>query len=173
MQELNKTFTHALVITSISLSIGCTSIQTKIPVKTTLEVPASRAKIGDILVNTKSTKVILTSVFKPGQPNGLYDGGVKAITSKGEASQHEVNAVCSMPGLPGWPDYDNIYGKAISRTEEAGKEGGNTQWQLLLRFNGEVLSKGKQKAPEWAERLAQNLCRKGDFDDKNIDGNNS
>ena len=173
MQVHNKTFTQALVIASISLGMGCSSNERENPIRSTLEVPASRAKIGDVLVNTKSIEVILTSSFKPGQPNGLYDGGVKAITKTGEASLHEVNAVCSMPGLPGWPDYDNIYGKPISKAEEAGKEGGNTQWQLLLRFNGEVISKGKQEAPIWARRLAQNLCRKGEFDDKNIEASNS
>lgn len=173
MHGHNKMLAHALVVTSISFSIGCTPNRTTNPVATKLEVPASKAEVGDVLVNTQSTEVILTSAFKPGQPNGLYDGGVKAITKTGETFQYEVNAVCSMPGLPGWPDYDNIYGKTIANAEEAGKEGGNTQWQLLLRFNGEVISKGKENAPSWAQRLAQNLCRKGDFDDKNIEASTS
>ena len=173
MHGHNKTFALALVITSISLSIGCTPNRTDTPIAVRPEVPASKAKVGDVLVSTQSTEVILTSAFKPGQPNGLYDGGVKAITKTGETSQYEVNAVCSMPGLPGWPDYDNIYGKAIAKAEEAGKEGGNTEWQLLLRFNGAVISKGKEEAPDWAQRLAQNLCRKGEFDDKNIEASTS
>ncbi len=70
-----------------------------------------------------------------------------------------------MPDLPGWPDYDNIYGRWLKSDEQPGEAGGQTDWQLLLMFNGDKINKGREAAPSWAERLAQNACRKGDFRD--------
>ena len=137
------------------------------------EIPAQRAKVGDVLITTDDVEVVLTAPFKPNQPNGLYDGGVKIKSTSTETTHHEVNAICSMPGLEGWPDYDNIYGKTINSPSDAGQEGGDTEWQLLLKFSGENMSTGKKKPPAWAKRLAENLCRKGDFDDQNIEAKNS
>ena len=70
-----------------------------------------------------------------------------------------------MPDLPNWPDYDNIYGRWLETGEAPGAEGGNTDWQLLIYFDGTNQKKGGEEAPPWAQRLAQNACRKGDFSD--------
>lgn len=143
---------------ALALTAGCMPQQDQ-----ARETPVNEAQPGDVLVIADNTDVVLTKAFKPGIPNGLYDGAVSAKSATGETNHYEVNAICSMPDLPGWPDYDNIYGKSIQSPSEAGRDGGNTEWQLLIKFKGETISKGKQKAPAWAERLAQNLCRKGDF----------
>ena len=77
----------------------------------------------------------------------------------------EVNVVCSMPDLPNWPEYDNIYGRWLEDGEQPGEKGGDTDWQLLIYFDGDKKSSGEGEVPSWASRLAQNLCRKGDFRD--------
>ena len=162
-----------LILATQGLASGCGS-SPKIRDQAQInEIPAQRAKVGDVLITTDDVEVVLTAPFKPNQPNGLYDGGVKIKSTSTETTHHEVNAICSMPGLEGWPDYDNIYGKTINSPSDAGQEGGNTEWQLLLKFSGENISTGKKKPPAWAKRLAQNLCRKGDFDDQNIEAKNS
>ena len=165
----NQLIKSMVILTTCGIAHGCSSTQVGDAQSSVKEVPVSEAKVGDVLVKTNEVQVILTAPFKPGQPNGLYDGGVKSQSTTGDISHYEVNAICSMPDLQGWPEYDNIYGKIISDPSEAGKEGGNTQWQLLLMFDGEQLSKGEESAPSWAKRLAQNLCRKGAFDDSNIE----
>ena len=71
-----------------------------------------------------------------------------------------------MPDLPNWPEYDNIYGRWLEDNEQAGEKGGETDWQLLVYFNGNKKSTGKEEAPSWALRISQNLCRKSDFRDK-------
>ena len=71
-----------------------------------------------------------------------------------------------MPDLPNWPEYDNIYGRWLEADEEPGVDGGDTDWQLLMYFDGRLVNQGKQEAPSWAKRLAENLCRKGDFEDE-------
>ena len=129
------------------------------------ETPSHEAELGDTLVVEGDTEVRLTHAFKPGEPNGLFDGGISVITDGSEGIRAEVNAVCSMPDLPNWPEYDNIYGRWLSDDEKPGVEGGKTDWQLLLYFDGEAKNKGRETAPGWAKRLAQNLCRKGDFQD--------
>ena len=129
------------------------------------ETHLHQAKPGDVLVIDGDKRVTLTKAFKPGQPNGLFDGGVKVSDNSQITRWAEVNAVCSMPDLPGWPDYDNIYGRWLESDEQPGEEGGQTDWQLLLTFNGDKINKGREAAPSWAERLAQNACRKGDFRD--------
>ena len=159
----------ALIVATLGIINGC-GLNPKISDQSQIdEVPAKKAKVGDVLVINDDTQVVLTAPFRPGQPNGLYDGAVKTGTTSAGSEHHEVNAICSMPGLDGWPEYDNIYGKAIRDPSDAGQEGGNTEWQLLLTFNGEKISKGIKEPPKWAERLVQNLCRKGDFNDQNIE----
>lgn len=130
------------------------------------ETPSHEAALGDTLVVVGDAEIRLTQAFKPGQPNGLFDGGISVTTNGNVTLQAEVNAVCSMPDLPNWPQYDNIYGRRLSKGETPGVEGGKTDWQLLLYFDGETKEKGREPAPAWAQRLAQNLCRKGDFQDK-------
>ena len=129
------------------------------------ETPSHEAALGDTLVLVGDAEIRLTQTFKPGQPNGLFDGGISVTTNGNVTLQAEVNAVCSMPDLPNWPQYDNIYGRRLSEGETPGVEGGKTDWQLLLYFDGEAKNKGRETAPGWAKRLAQNLCRKGDFQD--------
>ena len=173
MTQKNHLMSCIFILAALGFANGCSS-SPKIGDQPRIhEVPASRARVGDVLIKTKDGQVVLTAPFRSGQPNGLYDGGVKIETTTAETTHHEVNAICSMPGLEGWPDYDNIYGKTISNPSEAGKEGGDTEWQLLLKFNGQQISKGQIQTPFWAERLAQNLCRKGDFDDANIEVNSA
>ena len=154
----------AALLSATVLLCGCSSNHKK-------ETAAHKADIGDVLVIAENTHVVLRKPFKPGTPNGLYDGAVTEISESGEELHFEVNAVCSMPDLPGWPEYDNIYGKEIGDPSEAGETGGQTQWQTLLYFNGTVSNDGPEKSPEWATRLAQNLCRKGDFNDGSSNGN--
>ena len=129
------------------------------------EVKVKDAEPGDILVIVDGASVELTHPFKPGLPNGLYDGGVVVKGAGNDQRQVEVNAICSMPDLPNWPEYDNIYGRWLEDGEEPGVAGGDTDWQLLMHFDGKEVNKGKEKAPSWAKRLASNLCRKGDFQD--------
>ena len=129
------------------------------------EVKSHEAKEGDLLVRDNATRVELTKAFKPGEPNGLFDGGVAVITPKQPNRRAEVNAVCSMPDLPNWPQYDNIYGRWLEDGEQPGDKGGDTDWQLLSFFDGTTKNKGRENAPTWAKRLSENLCRKGDFQD--------
>ena len=129
------------------------------------EVPISLAKPGDTISIVGDQRIVLVSEFKAGQPNGLFDGGVQVIDKNKNTRFVEVNVVCSMPDLPGWPDYDNIYGRWLEVDEKPGEEGGATQWQLLMHFNGKHVNKGNEEAPNWAQRVALNACRKGKFRD--------
>ena len=146
-----------------SLILACLSITSCSSQK---EVRISSATPGDVLTIVDDKKVVLVSAFKPGQPNGLFDGGIKVISDQGQPRFAEINVVCSMPDLPNWPQYDNIYGRWLKKGEQPGIKGGETHWQLLSYFNGDKKSTGKQEVPLWAYRLSQNLCRKGDFSDK-------
>ena len=159
---------RAVVATAFALALtaGCMPQQDQ-----ARETPVNEAQPGDVLVTADNTDVVLTKAFKPGIPNGLYDGAVSTKSTTGETYHYEVNAICSMPDLPGWPDYDNIYGKPIDAPSDAGQTGGETQWQTLLRFDGTVSEQGAEPSPKWAERLANNLCRKGDFEDASSNGN--
>ena len=132
---------------------------------TPTETRLHEAKPGDTLVIDGATTITLTKAFRPGTPNGLFDGGVSASSAGLDAIRAEVNAVCSMPDLPNWPDYDNIYGRWLETGETPGEEGGDTDWQLLIYFDGNEQNKGSEPAPAWAKRLAQNACRKGEFED--------
>jgi hypothetical protein len=71
-----------------------------------------------------------------------------------------------MPDLPNWPSYDNLYGKALGSAEESKGKRGNTQWQVLYHFNSpQEVKMGSNPGP-WTSRLRDNLCRRGDFDDR-------
>ena len=130
------------------------------------EVKYQDAQPGDVLVVSDNTMIELSHPFKGGEPNGLFDGGVIVIEPDNTRKQIEINVVCSMPDLPNWPEYDNIYGRWLETDEKPGVDGGDTDWQLLMYFDGNLVNQGKEEAPPWAKRLAENLCRKGDFQDE-------
>jgi hypothetical protein len=131
------------------------------------EVPQAQSEPGDVLVSLGKTSVILEKQFKPGQPNGLFDGVVSVSTSGNVKKQLiEVNAVCSIPSEDGWPDYDNLYGKEVADAKEADGPSGNTSWQILYKFSGTAEAKMGQKPGDWTDRLRDNLCRRGSFDDR-------
>ena len=153
---LTGTMLAGIIIACVSITSCSAKKETKI----------ANAKPGDTLTIVGDTSVILDSPFKPGQPNGLFDGGVKVNSNGRQSRLAEVNVVCSMPNLPNWPEYDNIYGRWLEDGERAGNKGGDTDWQLLVYFNGDQKSTGKEEAPTWALRISQNLCRKSDFRDK-------
>ena len=153
---LTGTMLAGMIIACVSITSCSAKKETKI----------ANAKPGDALTIVGDTSVILDSPFKPGQPNGLFDGGVKVNSNGKQSRLAEVNVVCSMPDLPNWPEYDNIYGRWLEDDEQAGEKGGETDWQLLVYFNGDKKNTGKEEAPTWAFRVSQNLCRKSDFRDK-------
>ena len=130
------------------------------------EVKYQDAQPGDVLVVRDNTLIELSHPFKGGEPNGLFDGGVIVIEPDDTRRPIEINAVCSMPDLPNWPEYDNIYGRWLETDEQPGVDGGDTDWQLLMYFDGRLVNQGTEEAPPWAQRLAENLCRKGDFQDE-------
>jgi hypothetical protein len=150
----------AILLSGVSLACG----------RPQAEVPVQEARPGDLLVAVEGEAVYLESTFRPGVPNGLYDGSVRIQRESQADSFMEVNAVCSLPDLPGWPPYDNIYGRRLKDATEAGKGKGDTQWQTLLPFDGAPREIGAEPSPAWALRLAQNLCRKGDFSENPANG---
>jgi hypothetical protein len=131
------------------------------------ETPQARAKPGDLLVRSGSMAVTLVKPFRQGEPNGLFDGVIRlAGDGASKPVLMEINAICSLPGEPGWPSYDNIYGRPVSREEEAKGRSGDTQWQVLYNFSGtRDVRMGENPGP-WTDRLRDNLCRRGDFDDR-------
>ena len=157
MNQIGKGILQSLAGITISINIiSCSSSK---------EIRVSDAKSGDTLVVVGDERIVLVEKFKPGQPNGLFDGSVKIISKNKPERLTEVNAICSMPDLPNWPEYDNIYGRWLEPGEAAGIEGGDTDWQLLIYFDGSEQNKGSEPAPAWAQHLAQNACRKGEFQD--------
>lgn len=129
------------------------------------ETPLSRAKVGDALVRSDRATVRLARVFRTAEPNALLDGAVRVRTQAGEQLQ-ELNAVCSLPDSPGWPAYDNLFGRPIRDPEQAKGTTGTTSWQVLFPFaGGEKVNMGKSPGA-WLARLRDNLCRRGDFDDR-------
>lgn len=145
------------IATAVILTQGCSAMRS--------ETKSHKAVSGDVLVKRDGVEVVLTQRFQPASNNGLLDGGVKVVRNGKTLRRAEVNAICSMPDLKNWPQYDNIYGRWLHRDEKPGKPGQPTSWQLLIYFDGKTVNAGKEKAPDWAERLAQNLCRKADFKD--------
>jgi hypothetical protein len=136
------------------------------------EVPIQQAKEGDLLVKAGKSRVELVRPFKPGVPNGLYKGAVRVHRPGGAAGGelHEVNAVCSIRGEPLWPTYDNLYGQPLSDRRQSGSASSNERWQVLYHFDGRIETLGKAagdtSSQPWAARLKDNLCRRGDFDDR-------
>ena len=129
------------------------------------ETPQSQAKVGNILVRAEDTDVRLEHTFRPAEPNALLDGAVRVRSKEGEKLL-ELNAVCSLPQTPGWPAYDNLYGRAIQRGEEAKGTTGTTSWQVLFHFDGRQEERMGTSPGPWLARLRDNLCRRGDFDDR-------
>jgi hypothetical protein len=131
------------------------------------EKPLSTAKPGDTLVVVGPERLELVQPFQPGEPNGLYHGIVRLQGgTNGKPQLYEVSAVCSMPDLPNWPNYDNLYGKTLGSVEESKAQRGNTQWQILYHFNSpQEVKMGSNPGP-WTARLRDNLCRRGDFADR-------
>jgi hypothetical protein len=129
------------------------------------ETPLSRARVGDVLIRREGTTVQLAHAFRVAEPNALLDGAVRVRTPEGERLQ-ELNAVCSLPDSPGWPAYDNLFGRPIRAVEQAKGATGTTSWQVLFPFKGgEEVRMGRSPGP-WLARLRDNLCRRGDFDDR-------
>lgn len=129
------------------------------------ETALQLAAVGDPLVRTGNTTVVLAHSFRPAEPNALLDGAVRVRDTAGERLL-EVNAVCSLPDSPGWPAYDNLYGRAIKQPGEARGTGGNTGWQVLFHFDGRQEARMGTSPGPWLARLRDNLCRRGDFDDR-------
>jgi hypothetical protein len=129
------------------------------------ETPQATARQGDLLVRADETRVHLAAPFRPAVPNSLQDGVVRIETAAGSRLM-EVNAVCSMPGLPDWPPYDNLYGRGISQVDDAKGLSGRTEWQVLYPFQGEPQVRMGVAPGAWVARLRDNLCRRGDFDDR-------
>lgn len=134
---------------------------------TPVEVAAQKAKVGDVLVRTDAAQVVLAKPFQPGVPNGLYRGAVRIVLDgdSGGAGLHQVNAVCSMKDLPGWPAYDNLYGYPLADLAKADEFSNVRRWQILYHFDGRKEGSVPFRNQAWAERLKDNLCRRGDFSD--------
>jgi hypothetical protein len=131
------------------------------------ETPQATAKPGDALVRVGKTVVTLVKPFRQGEPNGLFDGVIRVTTEgNNQPVLMEINAICSLPNEPGWPSYDNLYGRILSRAEEAEGRSGDTQWQVLYKFSGIQDVRMGQKPGPWTDRLRNNLCRREDFDDR-------
>lgn len=132
------------------------------------EVAIRNARVGDPLVRLQATRVELVRPFRPGVPNGLYGGVVRVKEPDGDrgGSLHEVNVVCSIAGEPGWPSYDNLYGEPIGDAGKAVQRPSPSRWQILYHYDGRIEANGKLVPRPWAARLKDNLCRRGDFDDR-------
>jgi hypothetical protein len=153
---------------------------------------AQQAQVGDLLVRSGSERVHLERPFRPGVSNGLYGGVVRISGADGQdgVRRHELNAVCSLPGEPGWPAYDNLYGRSLpeaplpggtGKDGEAGQPGkadakrsdDEGRWQILYHFDGRIERLGTPQRGSWQGRLKDNLCRRGPFDDSTARGSGS
>ena len=131
------------------------------------ETPQATARVGDLLVHSGDDTIRLVKTFRQGEPNGLFDGVVSLQRGdKGTPTLIEINAICSLPDEPGWPSYDNLYGRTVQNADQAKGRSGDTQWQVLYHFSGRVETRIKQKPGAWVDRLRDNLCRRGPFDDR-------
>jgi hypothetical protein len=159
-----------LALLALSLSLGVAACQ-----QVAVETPLATAKPGDLLVRSGEVAVRLAKPFRQGEPNGLFDGVVSlSAPAGGKPKLMEINAICSLPGEPDWPSYDNLYGRPVRQVEEATGRSGDTQWQVLYNFNSPQDVRMGQKPGSWVDRLRDNLCRRGDFDDrpqKRLSGN--
>ena len=131
------------------------------------EVAIQSAKPGDLLVAVEGSRVELVRAFTPGVANGLHKGVVKITTEAGDAKgqMHEVTAICSVKGVPGWQTYDNIFGDPISDLNAKRPSPAKDRWQVLFHFDGRTEKIGTLEPSGWVSRLKDNLCRKGEFDD--------
>lgn len=129
------------------------------------ETALKNAAVGDTLVRAGDTTVLLAHTFRPAEPNALLDGAVR-VRDGGSGRLLEVNAVCSLPNSPGWPAYDNLYGREIERPADAKGSSGSTTWQVLFHFEGRQEARMGSSPGPWLARLRDNLCRRGDFDDR-------
>lgn len=153
-----------LLALSLSLSMGLSLAGCRLG---SGETPQAKAKPGDVLVRSGDVAVTLAKPFRQGEPNGLFDGVVSLRSpAGGQPALMEINAVCSLPGEPGWPSYDNLYGRPVRRVDEATGRSGDTQWQVLYNFSGRQDVRMGQKPGAWVDRLRENLCRRGSFDDR-------
>lgn len=132
------------------------------------ERPIQKAQVGDRLVSAGPTRVHLARPFRPGVPNGLYGGVVRleGPPPAGGGQLHQVTAICSIQGLPGWPSYDNLYGDPIRSPGERPAAPTAQRWQVLFHFDGRLEQRGAPMQGAWLSRLRDNLCRRGDFDDR-------
>jgi len=130
------------------------------------EHPQATAKEGEMLVKVDNQRVQLIKTFRQGEPNGLFDGVVN-VSEKGKTDQlQEVNVVCSLPNDPQWPNYDNLYGRAITKASQAAGRTGETGWQILFHFDGQTEQRMGSNPGPWTGQLRDNLCRRGRFDDR-------
>jgi hypothetical protein len=139
------------------------------------ETAIQDAEVGDVLVVAGGTKVELAKNFKSGVSNGLYKGAVRVSRDgqESEAQLYSINAVCSLKGEAGWPNYDNLYGSLINEPGQAEKATLENRWQILYYFHGAVESTGILSAEAWHERLKNNLCRREEFNDSTAKRNSS
>lgn len=110
-------------------------------------------------------RVELVRPFRTAVSNSLLDGVVR-VRRGTEMQLMEINAVCSMPALPGWPAYDNVYGRPVAQPEDAKGSTGQTAWQVLFHFNRPQETRMGSLPGPWLGRLRENLCRRGDFSDR-------
>jgi len=130
------------------------------------ETLAQRASAGDLLVKAGETKVELVAPFQPGVANGLYKGVIRVSQPGGETRLFRVNGVCSIEGQPGWPTYDNLFGDPVSDASKLPIGASPQRWQVFYHFDGRIESNQKLTIQPWMARLKDNLCRRGDFDDR-------
>lgn len=132
------------------------------------EVAVQQARAGDTLVAAGDTRVDLVQAFRPGFPNGLYKGVVRVQEPGGTAGGqlYALNGICSVRNQPGWPTYDNLYGHRVANLAEAERPAGQKRGQVLYHFDGRIEASGAFTATPWMQRLKDNLCRRGDFDDR-------
>ena len=130
------------------------------------EQPVSTAKPGDLLVLSGKQRLELVQAPRGGTVPTSRLGGVVRLRSDGQEQLYAVNAVCSMPNLPGWPTYDNLYGRELSTVAEAKNSLGKTSWQILFHYAKSKEEKMGSDPGPWTARLRDNMCRRGDFDDR-------
>lgn len=135
------------------------------------EVAVQQARAGDTLVTAGDTRVELVQAFRPGFPNGLYRGVVRVHEpgSPAGGQLYKLNGICSVHNQPGWPPYDNLYGHRIANLAEVDQTNDKSRGQVLYHVEGRIEASGSFTATPWMQRLKDNLCRRGDFDDRPTD----
>ncbi|MCS5690899.1 hypothetical protein NZK33_02730 [Cyanobium sp. FGCU-6] len=130
------------------------------------ETLAQGASAGDLLVKAGQTRVELVAPFQPGVANGLYKGVIRVSQPGGESQLFRVNGICSIKGQPGWPTYDNLFGDPLRDASKLPLGASPQRWQVFYHFDGRIESNNKLTIQPWMARLKDNLCRRGDFDDR-------